>query len=253
MSLNAALDLARRNCEFALTLEPGLVDGRLAMALVFQQTGDEQGALNEIAKALTLDPSNARTLVWQGQIYTRLNRWADAEQAFNRVLKERPNYWLAYNELGYSLHWEGKFLAAIDAYRAASLAAPRSSVPLSNLGQEYLQIGEFAEATECLKRSLVLNPKFDAAAANTSLALRYQGKYEEALPFALKATELNPTDDQNWLELGDCYSSLRNRRRSEGRLSPGSESPSEISERMFPTAQPGCCLLSTRSSRVTRR
>ena len=63
------------------------------------------------------------------------------------------------------------------------------------------------------KRSLVLNPKFDAAAANTSLALRYQGKYEEALPFALKATELNPTDDQNWLELGDCYSSLRNRQR----------------------------------------
>jgi tetratricopeptide (TPR) repeat protein len=61
-----------------------------------------------------------------------------------------------------------------------------------------------------LKKSLALQPDFDQAAANTSLALRYQGKYEQALPFALKAVELNSADDTNWLELGECYSSLRN-------------------------------------------
>ena len=49
------------------------------------------------------------------------------------------------------------------------------------------------------------------AAANTALALRYEGKFEEALPFAQKAVELNAADDTNWLELGDCYSSLHNR------------------------------------------
>jgi tetratricopeptide (TPR) repeat protein len=45
---------------------------------------------------------------------------------------------------------------------------------------------------------------------NTSLALRYQHKPAEALPYAQKAVELNPTEDTNWLELGDCYSSLHN-------------------------------------------
>ena len=33
---------------------------------------------------------------------------------------------------------------------------------------------------------------------------------DEALPFARKAVELNPALDANWLELGDCYFSLRN-------------------------------------------
>ena len=66
------------------------------------------------------------------------------------------------------------------------------------------------KALESLKRGLALDPDSDFAAANTSLALRYQEKYEQALPFARKAVELNPALDTNWLELADCLSSLRN-------------------------------------------
>lgn len=206
-----ALDLARGNCEHALALDPGMVDARLSLAFLLEQTGNVQGALDEIKKTLALDPSNPRTLLWLAQIYTRLNRWADAEETFHRLLQERPNDWVTYNELGFALHEEGKYQEAIQAFGAASVAAPRSSLALTNLGGEYLQIGDFAKATETLKKSLDLQPDSDEAAANTSLALRYQGKYQEALPFALKAVELNPADDTNWLELGECYSSLRNR------------------------------------------
>jgi eukaryotic-like serine/threonine-protein kinase len=164
-----------------------------------------------MTKTLALDPSNPKTQLWLAQIYTRLNRWADAERAFHRVLQERPNSWVTYNELGATLHEEGKYQEAIQAFSAASVAAPGSSMALANLGGEYLQIGDFAKATESLKKSLVLQPDLSEAAASISLALRYQGKHEEALPFALKAVELNPANDTNWLELGDCYSSLRNR------------------------------------------
>jgi eukaryotic-like serine/threonine-protein kinase len=205
-----ALDLARGNYEHALALDPGLVDAHLARALLLEETGNVQSALEETKRTLVLDPSNPKTLLWQARFYTRLNRWADAEQAFHRVLQERPNSWVTYNDLGFALHEEGKYQEAIQAFGAASVAAPGSSLALSNLGVEYLLIGDFAKATESLKKSLTLQPNFDQAAANTSLALRYQGKYEQALPFALKAVELNSSDDTNWLELGECYSSLRN-------------------------------------------
>jgi tetratricopeptide (TPR) repeat protein len=81
---------------------------------------------------------------------------------------------------------------------------------LSNLGGEYLQIGDFAEGLENIKRSMALDPDSDLAAVNTSLALRYQEMNEQALPFARKAVQLNPALDTNWLELADCLSSLRN-------------------------------------------
>jgi eukaryotic-like serine/threonine-protein kinase len=206
-----ALDLARGNAEHALTLNPALVDGYLARASVLEETGDEQDALDQVAKALALDPHNPRTQLWQANIYSRLNRWSDAERSYHRVLDARPNSWVTYNELGFVLHNQAKYLAAVQAFRDASIAAPRSAMALSNLGEEYLQIGEFAKATEALKRSLSVDPNFDPAAANASLALRYQGKAQEALPYALKSVELNQANDQNWLELGDCYSSLPNR------------------------------------------
>jgi tetratricopeptide (TPR) repeat protein len=202
-----ALELARSNCRRALALNPDLVDGHLAMGGVFNLSGDEHGALDEFAKVLRLDPSNPRALVWQGQTYERLNRWADAEQSFKRVLQERPNYWLAYHELATAFNGQGKYQEAIEQFRAATLAAPGNSQAFANLGGEYLQVGDFAQATESLKKSLALSPN-DLAAVNTSLALRYQSKPAEALPYAQKAVELNPTEDTNWLELGDCYSSL---------------------------------------------
>jgi eukaryotic-like serine/threonine-protein kinase len=205
-----ALDLAFGNCQVALSLDPELADGHLALASVFEQTGNEQGALNEIAKALSLDPSNARTLVWQAQIYARLNRWEEAEKTFHRALKEHPNYWLAYNELGFALHEQARYHEAIQAFRAASLAAPKNSMAMANLGGEYLQIGKFPEALESLKQSFALDPASDLAATGISLALRYQGKYEKALPFAQKAVELNPALDTNWLELADCHASFHN-------------------------------------------
>jgi serine/threonine protein kinase/tetratricopeptide (TPR) repeat protein len=206
-----ALDLAFRNCQLALSLDPGLADGHLALAWVFQQTGNNQGALNEIGRALSLNPSDRHALVWEAQIYARMNRWEEAEKTFRRILKEHPNFWVAYNELGFGLHGQARYREAIQAFRAASLAAPKNALSLANLGGEYLQVGEFAEALRSLQRGLALEPDSDLVAANTSLAYRYQGKYEKALPFARKAVQLSPALDSNWLELADCLSGFPNR------------------------------------------
>jgi tetratricopeptide (TPR) repeat protein len=205
-----ALDLAAANCDRALELDPNLVEGCLARALLLREKGRPEEAMVAFQKTLALDPLNTDTLLAQAQLYIRLNRWADAERNYQRVIRQRPNFWVTYNDLGYALDQQGKYQQAIEAFHTATAAAPGSAMAFANLGGEYLETGDFAEATDSLRKSLALQPN-DLAAATTSLALRYQGRYDEALPFALKAVALNPGEDTNWLELGDCYSSLRNR------------------------------------------
>ena len=208
----ATLELARGNCNRALALDPSLVDAHLVRAVLLERTGDERAALDEFEKALALDPSNPETLWEQAQVYTRLNRWADAEGIYDRIISQRPNSWVTYNEKGYVLDREGRYREAVQAFRTATVASPQCSLAFANLGGEYLEIGEFQEAAESSKKSMALRPNA-LAAVNTSQALRYQGKSHEALPFALKSVELDPADDTNWLELGDCYTSLGNRAR----------------------------------------
>jgi serine/threonine-protein kinase len=239
----AGLDLARGNCQAALSLDPNLAEGHLAEAAIFEYSGNEQGALNAIATALSLDPHKPKTLVWQAQIYTRLDRWADAEKTFRRVLKEHPNYWFAYNELGFGLEEQGRYREAVTAFRAASLAAPGNSWALSNLGAEFIQVGEFAEAIETLKRSTALDPDLSQTAMFTSLALRYQGKYEEALRFARKAVQLDPSLDDYWLELGDCYVSLGNHQSEATQAYLRAAKEAERHLAMDPTNGPGWLLL----------
>jgi tetratricopeptide (TPR) repeat protein len=181
------------------------------MSSVLEQIGDNDGAAREIAKALSIDPDDPRTLVYQGQLLTRLNRWVEAEATFNRLLKARPNYWLGHDELGVLYNAEGKYPQAVTAFRTASLAAPKNALSLNNLGAVYLQEGKVAEAKLSLKRSLDLNLN-DSAANTMAAVLRCEGKPADAILFGVKAVELNPAEAGNWLELGDCYSLLRSHR-----------------------------------------
>lgn len=201
----AALSLASENADTALSLNPDSVEAHLAMSVVAEQAGDKEGSFREIAKALSIDPTNPRTLLYNAQLYTRYNRWADAEATFARLRKLRPNSWLAHDELGVAYYLQGKYQQAITEFRSASLAAPKNARALNNLAYVYLVQEKFDEATDNAKKSLAL--KVDDLGCITMAALmRAQGKYSDAIRFAQKGVELNPSYGPNWLELGDCYS-----------------------------------------------
>ena len=203
----SSMVLAKANAETSLSLDRDLVEGHVALASVFEGTGDETNALREMGNALALDPSNPTTLTYQGQIFARLNRWNDAEKDFLRVLSERPNSWLAYNELGMNYNSQGSYAKALQAFRAASMAAPKNALALGNVASLCFQLGKFDEAMENAKKSIAIEPN-DTAAVCMADVLRAQKRYAEALQWALLAVKLNPTEATNLLELGDCYSKL---------------------------------------------
>jgi eukaryotic-like serine/threonine-protein kinase len=205
----SALLLAKDNCTTALALDSQLPEGYLALASVLEYTGDKQGALRETAKALACDPSDPAILVYQAQLYSRSNRWAEAEATFERVLKLRPNYAWAHNELGVLYNSQGKYPEALTEFRAVTLETPKDALAFSNVGSVYLQQGKIADALENLGKSMALSPS-DAAASTMAATLRAQGKYITAVAFAKKAVDLDADESLNWLELADCYSLLPN-------------------------------------------
>jgi eukaryotic-like serine/threonine-protein kinase len=238
----AALSLGRVNCDKALSLNPNLVVGRLALSFVLEQTGDNEGAAREIARALAIDPDDPRTPIFQGQLFTRLNRWADAEDSFKRALNKRPNYWWPHDELGFLYYADGKYSKAIAEFRAASLVAPKNAWSLNNLGAAYLQVGRIDDAKAALKRSLDLNVT-DSAATSMAATLRSEGKLGDAIPFGLKAVELNPAEAANWLELGDCYSLVRGHRSEAPKTYARAASAQQEELRDDPKNGPGWMLL----------
>ena len=201
----SALTLAEGNCVRAIAIDPQLVAGHLAYAAVLGYRGDQDGAIRETAKALAIDPSDARTLVSQGELYTRLNRWTDGEDTFARVLKLRPNSWVAHQEFGFLYSNEAKYSKALDQFLAVTIEVPKRAIGFANVGAIYLQLGKLDDAINNVEKALALGPSSQIVSIKAR-ALRAGAKYTEATEFAKKATDLNAEDSDAWLELGDCYS-----------------------------------------------
>jgi serine/threonine protein kinase/tetratricopeptide (TPR) repeat protein len=203
----AALDLAGENAKAALTRDPDLVDGHLAMSYVLEHRGEKEAALAQISAALKIDPLNSTTRIWQADLYTALNRLPEAESTCRLVIKGRPNYWLAHQDLGVVLDSQCKYHEALMEFRAASLAAPKRVLPLTNVGLVQSKLGMYMDAYESFQRSLALRP-FPPAAFGLAQLLRVTGRRAEALALAQQAVKLDPGEDRYWLELGDCYNEI---------------------------------------------
>jgi len=204
---SGVLELSRANAEKALQLNPRLATAHVALAFFFAAKGILEEAIAQMRSAMEFDPTNPKNFTWQGQIYRLFNRWQEAEVAFRRAQKERPNYYVPYDELGVTLGNVGRYQEAVGSLKAASALVPNSTTVLNDLGLFTLKLGNVQLAEQIYRRSLAIKP---SAFASFNLAedLRCQGKLTEALFFAKRATELAPEDDQSWFALANIYETI---------------------------------------------
>lgn len=72
--------------------------------------------------------------------------WALAASSFSKVVAQNPQNADAYNLLGYSNRWLGKYEEAFAAYNKALTLDPRHKGALEYSGIAYLKVGQKAQA-----------------------------------------------------------------------------------------------------------
>lgn len=132
---------------------------------------DPAASIEEFKKALKADPWYAQSYLLLGLAYMQLQRWGDAQWAFEEATKVEPG-----NAQGY-LGW----------------------------GSALNEQKDYAGAEKALQHSLELEP--DSAEAHYELArtLGATGKWQAAGPHALRAIELNPDYAGPHALMGNVY------------------------------------------------
>ena len=223
----AALTLAQGTSTAAIAYNPNLVDAHLVLAWIHDKRGDKQAASHELATALSLDPSDPDTLRFQARFFAENDRINEAEDRLLQLVRMRPNFWLAHNELGSVFNDDGKYDRALTEFHAAKIAAPTNVVPLNNIGSVLLQQGKLHQAEEALRQSFAMRPN-DAAAANLAALARFRGLSTEAVRFAKTAVSLNPDEPANLLELGDAAQIAGSRTASASAYKEAAEKQEEL-------------------------
>jgi tetratricopeptide (TPR) repeat protein/tRNA A-37 threonylcarbamoyl transferase component Bud32 len=203
----ANLGLGERNAALSLRFNPNSASGLFSEGLTLLYLGKPNEAVDFFAKSLRNDPGNPEITLNKAWAFRNLGRYTDAEQAFRDIIKERPNYWPAYDALGWVLWRQAKYQEAANAYDAAANAAPNVALPLANLGALYLELGKHDEAITALNGSLKRSPSDEALVDLGDIAFE-DGKYTAALDYYQRAAQQNPKIHMTWRDIADCYAVL---------------------------------------------
>jgi tetratricopeptide (TPR) repeat protein/tRNA A-37 threonylcarbamoyl transferase component Bud32 len=204
---SAFLGLAEKNATLALQYNPRSAKGQMALAKFDLLSGNTQKALDGFRRALQLDPGNPEVLLYKAKAFSDLARMKDAEEVFREIIRQRPNYWPAYNDLGWNLYRQTRYAEAADAFGEGAAVAPRVALPLANQGTMYAILGDAQKAEDSFSRSLQRSPN-EFAYTNLGTLAFQKGDYLKAASDYKKALYLNPKNAQMWRNLADCYEIL---------------------------------------------
>jgi len=202
------LAAARELYEALLVSAPDHTAALFRSGLLELQSGHADLALPRLTRAAAAAPNDARHPFGLGQALQALQRWHEAEQAFEAALRLEPDFPEALNNLGVCRQRNGQTAAAVDVYRRALLARPGDATLMANLGSALREMGQLPEAVEHLRTATTLEPQVVSHAVNLGIALCQQRDFAAAAPILRRAVELDPNDAEAAFNLGIALEGL---------------------------------------------
>jgi tetratricopeptide (TPR) repeat protein len=163
----------------ALQLDPKLALARMNLSIALFNVPDLRGAQAAAEAAAALQPNAPQPIYIMGLIARAQNRPLDGINAFERVLKIDPRDVGANINLGQLLAQQRKYPEAATAFRTAIAAEPYNMTAIYNLAIALQRTGEREESARLLQRFQALRQ----SGAGTNIGQNYleQGRYAEAV------------------------------------------------------------------------
>jgi len=118
-----------------------------------------------------------------------------ARQIFQSILKKNPDYYIAYNNIGYLYAKKGLFKDAVDYLKKYERLVPEQLNPFDSKAEIYIAIGKYPEAIQILESVLqtksdeIHSQEFLGVSMYRGLANAYQqlGQYQKAIQITNEA------------------------------------------------------------------
>lgn len=187
-------------------------DRGLQMVLAGQlaDSGQADEAIAQV-KALLSAKNNSDRDAWValGQIYSRLRRYADAEQALDKALelstKQDEKDYVNFI-IGSVYERQKKYEQAETAFRKVLASDPKNATALNYLGYMLADRGaRLPEALEMIRKAVALDPQNGAYLDSLGWVYFKMGKYDQAEIELRKAVERIDNDPTLHEHLGDVY------------------------------------------------
>jgi tetratricopeptide (TPR) repeat protein len=139
-------------------------------------------------------------LSWQ-----RVWAYEDRDTLWKDTVAKNPNFWPAYNHLGFDFLQKGEVNEAISLFQKALKINPNYAKAHNNLGIALAQTGQMDPAIEHFQKAIEINPEFVEAHSNLGLALFHKSQIDDAIDQYQKALKINPNNAGVHVNLGNAF------------------------------------------------
>lgn len=143
----------------------GTADDRDTYLALFQMYGrlrrwsEAEDALNQASKLMTKPEEKLEIDFLLGSMYEKEKKYDQAEQTFRQVLQQDPNHGRTLNYLGYMLADHNSHLEeALEMIKKALALEPQNAAYLDSVGWAYFKLGTLDLAEENLRRAAEKTP-----------------------------------------------------------------------------------------------
>jgi tetratricopeptide (TPR) repeat protein len=130
----------------------------------YRETGFLEEAVEELKRAIALDPKFPRSHYYLGLTYLLKDGSAKLDEAtkeFQVELSGHPEEFFANYYLGVIYNMQRKWTDSIPLLQAAAKGQPRNPDPYFYLGEAYQGIGKHDKAIDALRKAIEFNPSLD--------------------------------------------------------------------------------------------
>jgi tetratricopeptide (TPR) repeat protein len=181
----------------ALSLQPGLPDSAVLLANEYAENGKGQEAFQVLEDSLQRNPKDPTLVLRAGMIFEKLNRWAEARQAYERTLQLDPDNAIAKNNMAWLLvEHGGNIDVALNLAQQAKEKLGDDLQVTNTIGWVYYQKGVYQTAWSYLKESADKDQKNAVFQYHLAMACWKLGKREEARQALQNALKLDPKFQQ---------------------------------------------------------
>ncbi len=188
--------------QIAVQKNEDLAPVHITLGIIYRDTGHNEEAINELKRAIEIEPDNPQSYRELGRTYQNLGEMDVAEESYNIAINLQPNYWGGYNQLGYFYRSSGQFEQAAKMFQKVTELTPDNFRGYYNLGGMYLTLGRFNLAELTLKKALAIQLN-GSAFNNLATVYFFQKKFTEAVSTYEEALEYSGKNHIIWGNLAD--------------------------------------------------
>ena len=193
------IEASRPEFEKAVRLNPKLAQAQCNLGMVLGELGELPAAAGHLDAAIKLMGSTEEAAVshyFRAKVYTQEGRTDKAMAELDIALKLKPGLAAAWSDLGQARKSQQDDAGALAAFERSVSLDPDDAAAQARLGAEYLHRKQAHQAVAHLERALQLDPADQTALFNLQIALRQDGREEEARDVSAKLAALIQRKDQ---------------------------------------------------------